>query len=47
MVLILVQGKETLAGMSPSDLIEKISERTPDGVTEHDKRQLDIFEAER
>lgn len=38
--------KETMAGMSPSDLIEKMSTRTPDGVTEHDRRQLDVLEAD-
>lgn len=32
--------------MSPSELIERMSERTPEGVTDHDQRQLDVFKTE-
>ncbi len=30
--------------MSPSELIERLSEHTPEGVTTHDQRQLDVFD---
>lgn len=33
-------------GMSPSELVKRMSERTPEGVTDHDQQQLDVFETE-
>ncbi|SEO18501.1 hypothetical protein SAMN05216388_100951 [Halorientalis persicus] len=32
--------------MSASELIERMSEHTPEGVTTHDQRQLDVFETD-
>lgn len=32
--------------MSPSELIERLSEHTPEGVTAHDQRQLDVLETD-
>jgi hypothetical protein len=30
--------------MSPTSILEQLNERVPDRVTEHDRRQLDVFE---
>lgn len=30
--------------MSPTTLLERVNDRVPDRVTEHDRRQLDVFE---
>lgn len=33
--------------MSPEELVERMSEYTPEGVTERDRRQLDVLEIDR
>lgn len=32
--------------MRPEEIVSRLSDRVPKGITEHDQRQLDVFESE-